>query len=75
MKRIGLAVLLAVVLGSLVFAADAPLKYPETRRGEQVDDYHGTKVADPYRWLEDDVRTSPRFRSGWTPRTRSRSPT
>jgi prolyl oligopeptidase len=29
------------------------LSYPESRRGEQVDDYHGTLVADPYRWLED----------------------
>jgi len=34
------------------------LKYPETRRVEHVDIYHGTKVADPYRWLEDDVRES-----------------
>jgi prolyl oligopeptidase len=30
-----------------------PLAYPEAKRGDQVDDYHGTKVADPYRWLED----------------------
>ncbi|WP_425618620.1 prolyl oligopeptidase family protein [Anatilimnocola sp. NA78] len=27
--------------------------YPETTRGDQVDDYHGTKIADPYRWLEE----------------------
>jgi len=26
--------------------------YPATQRGDQVDDYHGTQVADPYRWLE-----------------------
>jgi protease II len=29
------------------------LHYPPTKMVHQVDDYHGTSVADPYRWLED----------------------
>ncbi|WP_133496169.1 prolyl oligopeptidase family serine peptidase [Stakelama pacifica] len=32
------------------------LTYPQTRRDNVTDDYFGTKVADPYRWLENDVR-------------------
>ncbi len=27
------------------------LAYPAAKTVAQVDDYHGTKVADPYRWL------------------------
>ncbi|EKD10132.1 prolyl oligopeptidase family serine peptidase [Arthrospira platensis] len=30
-----------------------PLIYPHTRQSDQVDEYHGIQVTDPYRWLED----------------------
>ena len=33
---------------------DAKLTYPESKKVDQVDDYFGTKVPDPYRWLEDE---------------------
>jgi prolyl oligopeptidase len=31
----------------------AQIEYPESRQIDHVDNYHGTVVADPYRWLED----------------------
>jgi prolyl oligopeptidase len=31
------------------------LEYPNTLKGDVVDNYFGTEVADPYRWLEDDL--------------------
>ena len=31
------------------------LDYPETKKGTVVDSYFGETVADPYRWLEDDM--------------------
>lgn len=30
------------------------IQYPQTKKGGTVDEYFGTKVNDPYRWLEDD---------------------
>lgn len=41
--------------------ASAPaLAYPDTARGDTVDPQFGVDVADPYRWLEDDVRVNPK---------------
>jgi prolyl oligopeptidase len=36
----------------------AKINYPDTTTVDHVDNYHGTEIADPYRWLEDDVRES-----------------
>jgi prolyl oligopeptidase len=57
-RRLSVLGLLVVSICGTVYAADEKKSdYPPTRRVEQIDDYHGTKVADPYRWLENDVRT------------------
>jgi prolyl oligopeptidase len=50
--RRGVAAWLAT--GLLCAAAQADgLKYPPAPRGNVVEDYHGTAVADPYRWMEE----------------------
>jgi prolyl oligopeptidase len=40
-------------------AKPAPLAYPAAPRLDLVEDHFGAKVADPYRWLENDLRTDP----------------
>ncbi|HUX56391.1 MAG TPA: prolyl oligopeptidase family serine peptidase [Bacteroidales bacterium] len=43
---------------AILISCNAPLKnkieYPVTKKGDVVDNYFGTEVPDPYRWLEDD---------------------
>jgi prolyl oligopeptidase len=45
-------VILVTLVVACAGAAAAGLEYPKARRDEALDDYHGQKVADPYRWLE-----------------------
>ncbi|MFC2113047.1 prolyl oligopeptidase family protein [Bacteroidota bacterium] len=47
---------LLILIAMALLLACSPKKYdyPETRKVDTVDNYQGTLVPDPYRWLEDD---------------------
>jgi prolyl oligopeptidase len=51
MKR-SLSLFALLSFPALLFAEDKPFNYPQPPKSDQSDDYHGTKVADPYRDLE-----------------------
>ncbi|WP_338424767.1 prolyl oligopeptidase family serine peptidase [Sphingopyxis kveilinensis] len=60
---VALAMTPAAAQAAEAAAASAPapaLAYPDTARGDTVDPQFGVDVADPYRWLEDDVRVNPK---------------
>ncbi|GAB2841822.1 prolyl oligopeptidase family serine peptidase [Pseudoduganella ginsengisoli] len=58
LKRASLIFALAAAFGGSAIAQTCPatgpaVSYPVTKKVDQQDNYHGTTVADPYRWLED----------------------
>ncbi|TMJ19806.1 MAG: S9 family peptidase [Alphaproteobacteria bacterium] len=55
---------------ALAQPASTPIAYPETARGEVAEEQFGERVADPYRWLENDVRQDPAVRAWVTAQNR-----
>ena len=51
---------------------EGALAYPETKRVDVVETQFGVPVTDPYRWLENDVRTDPQVEA-WVQASSSRS--
>jgi len=50
MKKISLF----TILLCSIYISMAQIKYPVSKKTNVIENYHGTMVADPYRWLEDD---------------------
>lgn len=76
MRRSLLFILLSTTASAIVLASPLPsdglqmierapsaLQYPSTRKQELVEQQFGVTIADPYRWLENDVRSDPEVRA------------
>ena len=50
-KLLLFTILVLIVLLNISVMAQK-IEYPKAKKVDQTDDYHGTKVSDPYRWLE-----------------------
>ena len=52
-----------VAVAAFAQPGSTPIAYPETARGDVVEQQFGEAIADPYRWLENDVRQDARVRN------------
>ena len=53
MKKIGFLFIIPLLI--TMASCKHKINYPVTKKVDTVDNYFGTKVADPYRWLENDT--------------------
>ncbi|WP_294183860.1 prolyl oligopeptidase family serine peptidase [Sphingobacterium sp.] len=53
-KNFGLILMMIGMAGTATTGYGQRLTYPTTTKGTVVDEFWGEKIADPYRWLEDD---------------------
>jgi prolyl oligopeptidase len=53
-KKVSLVTLACLTISLTASAQGEKIIYPKTKKVDQKDNYFGTLVADPYRWLEDD---------------------
>ncbi|MFC2083944.1 S9 family peptidase, partial [Bacteroidota bacterium] len=54
MKKVNVIFLFIGIIVLLACTEKQTIKYPDSKKVDITDNYFGTEVADPYRWLEDD---------------------